>query len=160
MVTLHPRGHQQKVSKGLKWKTNLGHEKRGIFWNRRYEGKIDIYTRAVLCWKTYRLVNASIFNLLINCYKLLFYFSVQSVVSDSLWPHEPQHTRPPYPSPTLEPTQTHVHWVGDATQTPHPLSSHSPVFNLSQYQGLFKWISSSHQVVKVLEFQLQHQSFQ
>ena len=57
-------------------------------------------------------------------------------------------------------TQTYVHWVGDAIQPSHPLSSPSPAFNLSQHQGLFKWVSSSHQVVKVLELQLQHQSFQ
>ena len=57
-------------------------------------------------------------------------------------------------------TQTHVHWVGDAIQPSHPLSSPSPpAFNLSQHQSLFKWVSSSHQVAKVLEFQLQHQSF-
>ena len=61
----------------------------------------------------------------------------------------------------LEFTQTHVHRVGDAIQPSHPLSSPSPpAFNLSQHQGLFKWISSSRQVAKVLEFQLQHQSFQ
>ena len=57
-------------------------------------------------------------------------------------------------------TQTHVHWVGDATQSSHPLSSPPPTYNLSQYQGLFKWVSSSHQVAKGLELQLQHQSFQ
>ena len=58
-------------------------------------------------------------------------------------------------------TQTPVHWVGDAIQPSHPLSSPSPpALNLSQHQGLFKWVSSSHQVAKVLEFQLQHQSFQ
>ena len=58
-------------------------------------------------------------------------------------------------------TQTHVHWVSDAIQPSHPLSSPSPpTFNLSQHQSLFKWVSSSHQVAKVLEFQLQHQSFQ
>ena len=58
-------------------------------------------------------------------------------------------------------TQTHVHRVGDAIQPSHPLSSHSPpALNLSQHQGLFKRISSSHQVAKGLEFQLQHQSFQ
>ena len=57
--------------------------------------------------------------------------------------------------------QTHVHRVSDARQPSHPLSSPSlPSFNLSQHQGLFKWVSSSHQVVKVLEFQLQPQSFQ
>ena len=60
-----------------------------------------------------------------------------------------------------EPTQTHVPWVGDAIQPSHPLSSPSPpALNLSQSQGLFQWVSSSHQVAKVLEFQLQHQSFQ
>ena len=58
-------------------------------------------------------------------------------------------------------TQTHVHRVGDAIQPSHPLSSPSPpAFNLLQHQGLFKWVSSSHQVAKVLEFQLQHQSLQ
>ena len=51
----------------------------------------------------------------------------------------------------LEPTQTHVHCVGDALQLSHPLSSPSPpAFNLSQHQGLFQWVSSSHQVAKVL----------
>ena len=61
----------------------------------------------------------------------------------------------------LEFTQTHVHRVGDAIQPSYPLLSPSRLsFNLSQHQGLFKCISSSHQVAKVLEFQLQHQSFQ
>ena len=56
--------------------------------------------------------------------------------------------------------QTHVHRVGEAIQPSHPLLSPSPpAFNLSQHQGLFKWVSSSHQVVKVLELQLQQQSF-
>ena len=50
-----------------------------------------------------------------------------------------------------ESTQTHVHWVGDAIQPSHPLSSPCPpALNLSQHQGLFKWVSSSHQVAKVL----------
>ena len=58
-------------------------------------------------------------------------------------------------------TQTHVHRVSDAIQPFHPLLSPSPpTFNLSQHQSLFKWVTSSHQVAKVLEFQLQHQSFQ
>ena len=59
-------------------------------------------------------------------------------------------------------TQTHVHWVSDAIQPSHPLSSPSPptlTLHLSQHQGLFKWASSSHQVATVLEFQLQYQSF-
>ena len=67
----------------------------------------------------------------------------------------------PVPHQLLELTQTHVHWVGDAIQPSHPLSSPSPpAFNLSQHQGLFKWVSSLHQVAKVVEFQPQHQSFQ
>ena len=61
----------------------------------------------------------------------------------------------------LEFTQTHVHWVSDVIQPSHPLSSPSPpAFNLSQHQGLFQWVTSWLQVAKVLEFQLQHQSFQ
>ena len=57
-------------------------------------------------------------------------------------------------------TQTHILWVGDAIQPSHPLSSPPPAFNLSQHQGLSQLVSSLHQVAKVLEFQLQHQSFQ
>ena len=61
----------------------------------------------------------------------------------------------------LKLAQTHVHWVGDAIQPSHPLLSPSPpAFNLSQHQGLFQWVSSSHQVAKVLELLLQHQPFQ
>ena len=58
-------------------------------------------------------------------------------------------------------TQIHVHRVGDAIQPSHPLSSPSSAApNPSQHQGLFQWVNSSHEVAKVLEFQLQHQSFQ
>ena len=58
----------------------------------------------------------------------------------------------------LEPTQTHVHHIGDAIQPSHPLLFPSPLtFNLSQNWGLFQWVCSLHQVAKVLEFQLQHQ---
>ena len=61
----------------------------------------------------------------------------------------------PVHHPLPEFSQTHVHWVGDAIQPCHPLSSPSPpAFNLSQHQGLFQWVSSSHQMAKVLEFQL------
>ena len=60
-----------------------------------------------------------------------------------------------------ESTQTHIHRVSDAIQPFHPLSSPSPpALNLSQHQGLFQWVSPLHQVAKILEFQLQHQSFQ
>ena len=58
-------------------------------------------------------------------------------------------------------TQTQAHLVGDDIQPSHPLSSPSPLApNPSQHQGLFQRVNSSHQVAKVLEFQLQHQSFQ
>ena len=58
-------------------------------------------------------------------------------------------------------TETHIHRVSDAIQPSHPLSSPSPpASNPSQHHGLFQWVNSSHEVAKVLEFQLQHQSFQ
>ena len=61
----------------------------------------------------------------------------------------------------LEFAQTHAHWVSDAIQPSHPLPSPSPpVLSLSQHQSLFQWVGSSHQVTKILELQLQHQSFQ
>ena len=82
-----------------------------------------------------------------------------SVVSDSLQPNGLQHTRLPCLSPEF--AQIQVHQVCDVIQPSHPLPSPSPpALNLSQYQSLFQWVSSSHQVAKVLEFQLQHQSFQ
>jgi len=73
------------------------------------------------------------------------------------------HSMPGLPvhNQLLEFTQTHIHWVSDAIQPSYLLSSPSPpTFNLSQHQGLSKWVSSSHQVAKILEFQLQHLSFQ
>ena len=79
----------------------------------------------------------------------------------TLWPHGQQHTSFAVHHQLTEPAQIHVHQVGDAIQPSHPLSSPSPLaFNLSQHQGLFQWVSSSHQVAKLLGFQLQHQSFQ
>ena len=65
-------------------------------------------------------------------------FSSVAQSCPTLQPHEPQHTRPPCPSPTPRFTQTHVHWVGDAIWPSHLLSSPSPpTLNLSQHQGLF-----------------------
>ena len=88
--------------------------------------------------------------------KIMLLFSY-SVVNDSLRLHWLQHIRLPCPLPSLpELAQTHVHWVGDAIQPPHLLSSPSPpALNLSQHQGLFQWVGSLHQVAKGLEFQLQ-----
>ena len=74
---------------------------------------------------------------------LVRFSSVQfsrSVVSDSLRPHRLQHARLPVHHQLPEFTQTHVHWVGDAIQPSHPLSSPSPAFNLSQHHGLFQWV--------------------
>ena len=73
------------------------------------------------------------------------------------------HTTPGLPVHHQLPefTQTHAHRVGDAIQPAHPLSSPSPPApNPYKHQGLFQWVNSSHEVAKVLEFQLQHQSFQ
>jgi len=95
-------------------------------------------------------------------YVLFIQFSSVTQSCPTLWdpmnrsmPGLPVHHKLP------EFTQTHVHWVGDAIQPSYPLWSPSPPsLNLSQHQGLFKWVSSSHEVAKVLEFQLQHQPFQ
>ena len=74
----------------------------------------------------------------------------------TLQPPELQHAR--LRCPSLSP---HIHWVDDAIQPSHPLSPSSPpALNLSQHQGLFQWVISSHQVAKVLELQLQHKSLQ
>ena len=82
-------------------------------------------------------------------------------VSDSLWPHGLQHVRLPCPSPTPGAYSSSCL----STRSCHPtilsfVIPSSPAFNLSQHQGLFKWVVSLPQVAKVLEFQLQHQSFQ
>ena len=83
-----------------------------------------------------------------------------SVTSDSLRPHGLQHARLPCPS-SPRVFSTHVPWDGDAIQPCHPLSPPSPpALYLSQHQGLFQGVTSSHQQAKILQFQLQHQSFQ
>ena len=80
-------------------------------------------------------------------------------MSYSLWPHDCSTPGLPVHHQLLEFTQIHVHWVSDTIQPSHPLSSPS-AFILSQDQGLFQWVTSSHQVAKVFELQLQRQSFQ
>ena len=79
----------------------------------------------------------------------------RSVMSDSLRPHE-SHARPPCPSPTPGVHSDSRPSSRDAIQPSHPLSSPAHIFTLSQHQDIFQWVSSSHQVAKVLE--LQHQS--
>ena len=91
-------------------------------------------------------------------------WSVSSVSQSCLTRYDPMN----YSTPGLpvhhqlpEFTQPHVHWVCDAIQASHHLSSPSPpALHISQHHGLFKWVSSLRQVAKVLEFQLQHQFFQ
>ena len=101
------------------------------------------------------------------CYQCIYLLErvsqwVQSLSGVWLW--DPMDWKQPgfpvhYQLPEL--AQTHVHWVGDAIQPSHPLLSPSPpAFNLSQHLSFFQWVSSSHQVAKVLKFQLQRQSFQ
>ena len=84
-----------------------------------------------------------------------------SVMSDSLLPHGLQYARPPCLSPTsgVHPNPCALSWGCHRTISSSvvPFSS---AFNLSQHQGLFKWVISLHHVAKVLEFQFQHQSFQ
>ena len=128
----------------------------------------QVYFKAMFCYLCWILMSVCLLRVhLIMIMKIpsliqLVFSSVQfscSVVSDSLWLHGLQHARLPCPSPNPEFTQTHVHWVSDAIQPSHPLSPPSPpALNLSQHQGLFWWVGSSHQVAQVLE--LQHQSFQ
>ena len=129
-----------------------------------------IYKNIFIIYKI-NCTNFSIFYLwfLINqVYKILFnlitfnvaytFSSVQfscSVVSDSLWPHELQHPRPPSPSPTHGVHSNSPPSVGDVIQPSHPLSSPSaPAPKPSKHQSLFQWVNSSHEVAKVLEFQL------
>ena len=104
-------------------------------------------------WLTYTCIHIYVYEVL-----LLF---IHSVVFYSLRLHGLEHTRLPCPSPSpgvCSNSRPASRWC---IQPSYPLSSPSPLaFNLTLYQGLFQWVSSSHQVAKVLEFQLQHQSFQ
>ena len=99
-----------------------------------------------------------------KCIQCIQFSSVQfsrSVVSDSLRPRELQHARPPCPSPTPRiysnscPSSRWCHPAISSSVIPSP-----PASNPSQHQSLFQWVNSSHEVAKVLESQLQHQSCQ
>ena len=112
-------------------------------------------------WKYYVLNNIlKVLFIYTNHILSSFQFSY-SITSDYLRPHGLQHPNLPCPSPTPRVNSNSCpfsQWCHAAT---HPLSSPlPPAFNLSQHQGLFKWVGSSHQVAKILEFQIQHQSFQ
>ena len=88
------------------------------------------------------------------------YCSVVKLCPTLCDPHGLQHARLPVLHYLPKFAQTHVHWVGDAFQPSHPLPSSSLAFNLAQHQGLFQWVGSSHQVTKISELQIHHQSFQ
>ena len=97
---------------------------------------------------------------LLNIVSLYFYLNKyvlfsHSAVSESLWPNQLQQPGLPIHHQLRESTQIHLHWVSDAIQPSHPLSSPSPpALNLSQHQGLFKWVSSLHQVTKNWSFSI------
>ena len=89
------------------------------------------------------------------------YFSNHSVMSNSFRPHVLQHASLPDPQNLPEFAQFHVHCISDVIQPSHPLMPSSPsALNISQHQGLYQWVRCSHQMTKILKFQLQHQFFQ
>ena len=118
---------------------------------------MDIILLRVLCWVGFA---SPLFDFFLSSILLPSVVQSPSHV-DSLWPHGLQHTRPSIPHHLLKFAQVHVHWIGDAIQLSHPLLPSSPsAFNLSQHRGLFQWISSLYQAAKILELQLQQESFQ
>ena len=111
----------------------------------------------------YKMSFQLVFRSFLTFYKLIISCSCCSVAKSCLTLCDPMNCSTPG-FPVLHYLQefvhTHVYWVGDAIQPSHPLSPLLPALNLSQHQGLFLWVSSSHQVAKVLEPQFHHQSFQ
>ena len=117
-------------------------------------------------WAMVKRININFFGKPLECFeqeRCIIWFSNWSVAKLYLTLRDPMNCNTPgFPllHYLMEFAQTHIHWVGDAIQPSHPLSSpSSPVFNLFQHQGFFQWVSSSHQVAKVQELQLHHQSF-
>ena len=126
-----------------------------VFWNKQFRKFYFYFPCFLLLWICFRVPAFTPLGLV-----TLSQFS-RSVMFYSLWPHGLQYTRPPCPWQLPELAQTKVHRVGDAIQPSRSLLSASPpAFSPSQHRGLFQWVSSLHQVAKVLELQLQHQSFQ
>ena len=120
---------------------------------RSQQTSVQIYRYLLTCKLAWRMLN-------VTSHSVQFSSVSQSCPTlrdpmNSSTPGLPVHHQLP------EFTQTHVHWVCDAIQPSHPLlSSSPPAHNPSQHQNLFQWVNSSHQVAKVLVFQLQHQSLQ
>ena len=132
----------------------------GVPWMRRKSVLFLIQGAAELgLWKKTAWIQSVILTLILFCFVFKVFSSVQfsSVTQSCLTLCHPMDCSTPgfpvyYQFPEL--TQTHVGWVRDAVQPSHPLSSPSPAFSHSKHQGLFKWVSSSHQVAKGLVFQL------
>ena len=141
-MTQHLRGDTPSSAAPISSYCTLGREE--------WELKSVTFWRQKLRWRILRYPGRSVFISLVaqSCLTLCDPMNRST-------PSLPVHHQLP------ESTQTHIHWVSDAIQPSHPLLSPSPpALKFSQHQGLFKWVSSSHQVAKVLEFQFQHQSFQ
>ena len=112
-------------------------------------------------WDTVRRININFFGKPLECFEqercLIWFINCCSVAKLYLTLCDPMNcSTPGFPLHYfMEFAQSHIHWVGDAIQPSHPLSSpSSPVFNLFQHQGFFQWVSSSRQVAKVQELQL------
>ena len=142
---LHPFNHSLEVTSSRKASllTFLQYPK--LLQSQHFSNCVDLITWANSFKK------AKVVSLLLIKVSILLLFS-RSVVSNSLWPHGLQHARLPWPSLSPGVYSNYVHWVTDTIQPSQPLSSPSPpAFNLSQHQGLFQWVSSLHQVTKVLQ---------
>ena len=131
------------------------------FWiSNPWEFSVFFQKMDILSENTLGFVLWFFYMLFVCTYISLVQFS-HSVVSDSLRRYELQHARPPYPSPTPGVYSDSCASSGDAIQPSFPLSSpFPPAPNPSQHHGLFQWVNIFHEVAKLLEFQLQHQSFQ
>ena len=122
---------------------------------------IMVFSQSMSSSEITRSYHTSIFSISRDFYTVLRQFSSGAQSCLTLQPHGLQHARPPCPSPTprVYSDSCPLSWwclpTISSSVTPSP-----PAFNLSQHQGLFQWVSSSHQVAKTLEFQLQHPSFQ
>ena len=109
-----------------------------------------------ICMHTSIYIKIHVYHNIHICYKYTLLSFSHLIMSSSLWSHGLQHARLPCPLPSPGVCSNHVHWVSDAIQPSHPLSSPSPpALSLSQHQGLFQGVSSLHQVAKELELQLQ-----
>ena len=150
--------NDQEVTFFLQWKETYFFQKSVEFFTSE---EFVLWHMCILVWKD--LVGGLVYWFDIWWMRIIILYiwfsSVQSLSHIRLFATPQTAAHQAYQLPEL--TQTHAHRVSDAIQPSHLLSSLSPpTFNLSQHKGLFQWVSSSHQVAEILEFQLQNQSFQ